>query len=291
MRKAYKLIFIALLVAGLAACGKHGGNTDDSQVLATVNGSPITQADLRAFVRMQAQGQEPVLTPVQRASLIKTLVKMETVAQAARKAGVDKDPITQAEMHLNNNDILVQTLLENYAKSHQPTEAELKSAYDAKVKAMDPNQYKARHILVKDQAQAQDIINQLNKGANFATLAKKYSQDPGSAKNGGELGDWFSGSTMVPEFAHALAGLKKGEYTKQPVQTQYGWHVIQLEDVRPNQAPSFEQMHEQLTSELQNKAIDDYIKQITGSAKVDIKDTGAAPEASTPAPAAGTAKR
>ena len=288
MRTVYKLTLIALLAVGIAACGKRGGNTDDSQVLATVNGSPITNADLRAFVRMQAQGQEPVLTPVQRASLIKALVKMQSVAQAARKAGMDKDPVTQAEMQLNNDDILVQALLENYAKSHQPSEADLKAAYDAKVKAMDPNQYKARHILVKDPAQAQDIINQLNKGANFAALAKKYSQDPGSAQNGGELGDWFSGSTMVPEFAHALAGLKKGEYTKQPVQTQYGWHVIQLEDLRPNQVPSFEQMHDQLVSELQNKAVSDYIKQVSDSAKVDIKDTGAAASVPAPVPAAST---
>lgn len=294
MRTVYKLILIALLAAGIAACGKqNAGNADDSQVLATVNGTPVTNGELRAFVRMQTQGQEPVLTAVQRASLIKSLVKMESVAQAARKAGVDKNPDTQAELHLTDNDILVQAMLESYAKSHQPTDAELKSAYDAKVKAMDPNQYKARHILVKDQAQAQDIIKQLNKGASFATLAGKYSQDPGSAKNGGELGDWFSGSTMVPEFAHALSGLKKGQITQQPVQTQYGWHVIQLEDVRTNQPPSFEQMHDQLVNEVQNKAVGDYIKQITDSAKVDIKDTGAAPAASVPAtaPAAGTAAK
>lgn len=292
MRTVYKLIIIALLVAGIAACGKKdAGNADDSQVLATVNGSPITSGELRAFVRMQTQGQEPVLTAEQRASVIKSLAKMESVAQAARKAGVDKKPETQAEMHLTENDILVQALLQDYAKSHQPTDADLKAAYEAKVKAMDPNQYKARHILVKDQAQAQDIISQLNKGANFAALAKKYSMDPGSAPNGGELGDWFSGSTMVPEFAHALAGLKKGEYTKQPVQTQYGWHIIQLEDVRTNQPPSFEQMHDQLVSELQNKAVGDYIKQISDSAKVDIKDAAPAPAMPMAAPAAATSAK
>lgn len=290
MRIAYKLMFIILLASGMAACGKHGGNADDSQVLATVNGSPITQADLRAFVRLQAQGQEPVLTPVQRASLIKALTRMESVAQAARKAGVDKDPVIQASMHLDDDNLLVQTLLEKYAKDHQPSEADLKSAYDTKVKAMDKNEYKARHILVKDEGQAKDIIAQLHKGANFATLAQKYSLDKMSAASGGDLGDWFPPSKMVPEFGQALATLKKGEITPQPVQTQYGWHVIQLEDVRPNQVPSFEQMHDELMGELQNKAVDDYIKQITDAAKVDIKDSGAAPQAPTAAPAAGTAK-
>ena len=289
MRTVHKLILITLLGTALAACGKHNaGHADDSQVLATVNGTAITNGDVRAFVRMQTQGQEPVLTPVQRASVVKSLVKMESVAQAARKAGMDKDPLTQAEMHLNDNDILVQALLQGYAKDHQPTESDLKAAYDAKVKAMDPNQYKARHILVKDEAQAQDIIKQLDKGADFAKLAQKYSLDPGSAKNGGDLGDWFSGSTMVPEFAHALAGLKKGQITQKPVQTQYGWHVIQLEDVRPNQPPSFEQMHDQLVEELQNKAVGDYIKQITDAAKVDIKEIPTTPAATMPAPEAGS---
>src|SRR6201999_1192539 len=129
-------------------------------------------------------------------------------AQQARKDGVDKQPDVQAELQLSGNSILAQNLVEGYLKKHQPTDADLKAAYDAKVKAMDPHQYKARHILVKDKAQAEDIIAQLNKGGNFAALAKKNSLDTGSAQNGGELGDWFSGSTMVPEFAGALAKLK-----------------------------------------------------------------------------------
>jgi len=289
MRTAYRLIFIALLAAGIAACNKQGANGND-QVLATVNGTPITNTTYRAFLREQANGQEPELNPVQKDSLVKALVKLEVVAQAARKAGIDKDPDTQAELQLTSNDILAQALLQDYAKKHQPSETDLKAAYDQKVKAMDPHQYKARHILVKDPAQAKDIIAQLGKGANFAALAKKYSIDPKSGPDGGELGDWFSADGMVPEFADAVKKLKKGEITQQAVQTQYGWHVIQLEDVRDNVPPSFQQMHDELASQMQSKLVQDYVKQLTDAAKVDTKAAAPTPGA-LPAPAAGTAAK
>lgn len=285
MRIFSRLIFVALLGIGLAACNKQaGGGSGDGTVLATVNGTPITQGMLDSFVREQAQGQLPQLTPVQKASLVKTMVNMELLAQQARKEGVDKQPDVASEMQLSNNSILAQNLMEGYLKKHQPSDADLKAAYDAKVKAMDPHQYKARHILVKDKAQADDIIAQLNKGGNFAALAKKYSIDPGSAHNGGELGDWFSGSTMVPEFGQALTKLKKGEYTKEPVQTQYGWHVIQLEDVRDQAPPAMDQMREQLANEMQRKTVDDYIKSLRDSAKI----TTAEPAAPAPASASAT---
>ncbi|HEY3643919.1 MAG TPA: peptidylprolyl isomerase [Gammaproteobacteria bacterium] len=286
MRIASRFLLIALLGFGLAACNKQaGGGSGDGAVLATVNGTPITQGMLDSFVREQAQGQLPQLTPVQKASLVKTMVNMELLAQQARKDGVDKQPEVAAEMQLSSNSILAQNLMEAYLKKHQPSDADLKAAYDAKVKAMDPHQYKARHILVKDKAQADDIIAQLNKGGNFAALAKKFSMDPGSAQNGGELGDWFSGSTMVPEFATALSKLKKGEYTKEPVQTQYGWHVIQLEDVRDQAPPGMEQMREQLANDMQRKTVDDYLKQLRDSAKITTAEAASSAPASVSAAA------
>ncbi len=289
MRILSRLIILALLGLGLAACNKTpaGGKADDAQVLATVNGTAITNGELRAFVRAQTGGQEPPLNPVQKASVVKTLVNMELLAQAARKAGVDKQPDTQADLKTSDNSILAQVYIQNYLKDHQPSDADIKAAYDERIKGTDSHEYKARHILVKDEAQAKDIIAQLDKRADFGKLAKKYSQDPGSAANGGELGgDWFSGSTMVPEFAAALAKLKKGEITQEPVHTQYGYHVIQLEDVREQAPPSLDQMREQIMNDMQRKAVESYIKQLTDAAKV----TYPAPAApSTPAPAAASA--
>lgn len=289
MRIVYKMMMLALLGLALAACNKSGaGKAGDDQVLATVNGTPITNGELRAFVREQTGGQEPELNPIQKASVVKTLVNMELLAQAARKAGFDKRPETQADLNMSANSILAQGFIQDYLKQHAPSDAELKAAYDESMKAVDVHEYKARHILVKDEAQAKDIIAQLAKHADFAKLARKYSIDALSAKDGGELGDWFPGNRMVPEFSAALAKLKKGEITQEPVHTQYGYHVIQLEDEREQAPPSLDQMREQLANDMQRKAVEAYLKQLTESAKV-VYPAAAAP-AGVPAPAATTTK-
>jgi peptidyl-prolyl cis-trans isomerase C len=264
-----------LALGGLAACNKQAGNPGDSAVLATVNGTPITQGMLDEFVRIQAHGQLPELNPVQKASLVKTLVNMELLSQEARKQGLDKQADVQTQMQLNDNDLLAEKAAQDYMAKHTATDADLKAAYDARMKGFDPHEYKARHILVKDELQAQDIIAQLNKGANFAALAKKYSLDSQSAQNGGELGDWFPPDSMVPQFSTAVMKLKKGEITQAPVQSPYGWHVIQLEDVRDRPVPTLEQQHDQLASELQGKTFQAYLKQLTDAGKVVIAPTAA----------------
>ncbi|HEX2667275.1 MAG TPA: peptidylprolyl isomerase [Gammaproteobacteria bacterium] len=283
MRTVSRLMLIALLAAGILACGKKSaGDGADAQVLATVNGTAITNSELRAFVREQTGGQEPALNPIQKASVVKTLVNMELLAQAARKSGMDKKPEVQADLQISNNSILAQMFIQDYLKQHAPTEDDIKAAYAERIKAMDSHEYKARHILVKDESEAKDIIAQLGKGASFAKLAKDHSLDRGSAAQGGELGDWFPGSRMVPEFTGALSKLKKGEITKQPVQSQYGWHVIQLEDVRDVTPPGLDQLRPQIVNDIQRKAVDGYLKQLNDGAKVVIAAPAAA---SAPAPA------
>lgn len=284
MRILPRLLLAGLLAAALAACN-NGGSADSSTVLATVNGKPITSDMMRAYVRSQTGGQEPELNDLQRQSVIKTLVNMELLSQAAVKAGMDKKPDTAADMAVNQETLLAQADVVQYLKDHQPTEAQLQAAYQDQMKGYDPHEYKARHILVSDEAQAKDIIAQLNKGASFANLAAKYSTDRGSKDKGGDLGDWFSPASMVPEFSAALAGLKKNEYTKQPVHSQFGWHVIQLEDVRSAPAPTFEQMHDKLAEGLQRKSMSDYLDQLRSAATVVIKSP--APAAATKAPTAG----
>jgi peptidyl-prolyl cis-trans isomerase C len=271
MRTLYRLFSIALLAAALAACNS-GSSGDDSAVLATVNGKPITANMMSAYVRSQTNGQDIQLNDLQRQAVLKSMVNMELLAQAARKDGVDRKPEVAADITMNDNGLLAQADVMQYLKDHQPTDAQLQAAYQEQVKGVDTHEYKARHILVKDEAQAKDIITQLGKGGNFAALAKKYSLDPGSKDTGGDLGDWFPGSSMVPEFGAALATLKKGEYTKEPVQSKYGWHVIQLEDVRSQPAPTFEQMHEKLAEQMQRKAMSDYLDQLRTGAKVVMKD-------------------
>jgi len=259
-----------LALGGLAACHKQAGNPGDSAVLATVNGTPITQGMLDGYVRARSNGQQIQLNPVQRASVIKTLVNIELLSQDARKQGLDKQPEMQLQLQMEADGMLANQDMEDYMSKHMPTDADVKATYDERMKNFDPHEYKARHILVKDQAQAQDIIAQLNKGAKFAALAEKYSLDEQSGKNGGELGDWFPPDGMVPQFSAAVMKLKKGEITQAPVQSPYGWHVIQLEDVRDRPTPTLEQQHDQLASELQQIAVQAYLKQLMDAGKVSI---------------------
>ncbi|HLW74745.1 MAG TPA: peptidylprolyl isomerase [Gammaproteobacteria bacterium] len=283
MRTVYSLILIALLGGVLAAC-KQGGGSAGNPVLATVNGSPITDGALRALERQRNNGQEMQLNDVQRQAAVKLLVNMQLLSEEAEKNGLDKTQDVQDDLAINRSTVLAQLDAQDFVNKHAPTDADIKNAYDQRVKGMDMHQYKARHILVASEDQAKDIIAQLNKGASFAALAKKDSMDTGSANNGGELGDWFSASSMVPEFGAALAGLKKGEYTKQPVKSQYGWHVILLEDERTQPTPTLEQLHDQIVDELKRKAFDDHLDQLRTAAKVDVKNTAPA-SASAPAPA------
>ena len=277
MRTLPRLLSIALLAAALAAC--NAGSSDSSAVVATVNGKPITEEMLHAYVRSQTNGQDIQLDAAQRQMAIKGLVNLELLAQAAHKDGVDKKPEVAAELALTDDNLLAQAGVGQYMQGHQLSDAQLQAAYQEQVKSGANRQYKARHILVGSEDQAKDIITQLGKGADFAALAKKYTLDPGSKASGGDLGDWFSGDSMVPEFGAALATLKKGEYTKQPVHTQYGWHVIQLED---ESSQTFAQMHDKLAEQVQRKTFGEYLEQLRSSAKVVIN--------STPAPAAASAK-
>lgn len=283
MRTVYSLILIALLGGVLAACKQAGGSADNP-VLATVNGTPITDSTLRALERQRNNGQEMHLNDVQRDAAVKLLVNMQLLSEEAEKSGLDKKQDVMADLAITRSSLLAQLDAQDYVEKHSPTDADIKNAYDERIKSMDMRQYKARHILVANEDLAKDIIAQLNKGANFAALAKKNSMDPGSAANGGELGDWFTASTMVPEFSTALAGLKKGEYTKEPVKSQYGWHVIQLEDVRTQPTPTLAQLHDQIADDLKRKAFDSHLDQLRDGAKVDMKSAAPA-AASTPAPA------
>ena len=160
---------------------------------------------------------------------------MTLAAQAAEKDGLAATPDVQSRLDLLHMQILAEAASEKYVKSHPVSDDEVKAAYDSEVANM-PKEYKARHILVETKEAADAIIKELQAGGDFAKIAKAQSKDPGSAAKGGDLG-WFSAQTMVKPFADALAKLEKGKTTTEPVQTQYGYHVIRLEDVRAPSAP------------------------------------------------------
>lgn len=279
------LLLIVAAALTLAAC--NGKSSDTSTVLATVNGTPITNDMFRAYVRTLAGGREPQLDAQKRKLVLDRLIDMTVLAQNAEKTGLDKDPKVASELLVQHEGLLAQSLVRQYLDQHPVSDDQVKAEYAKRMQAMPSEEYRARHILVSSEQQAKDIIAQLNKGADFAKLAKKYSSD-GSAKSGGELG-WFSPDTMVAPFSAAVEKLKKGEYTRAPVHTQFGWHVIQLEDTRTSPAPSLDSVRQQIQNELQGKSIEDYVNGLRGSAKVDIK-TPAAGTTAAPAKAEPAAK-
>jgi peptidyl-prolyl cis-trans isomerase C len=232
----------------------------------TVNGTKINSTMVDTFLKAVTGKPAGETPPEQRDTLVDQLVSMVLASQAGEKEGLAKDPEVQARIDLLRTQILAEAASEKYIKAHPVSEDEIKAEYDTQVKAM-PKEYKARHILVEKKETAESLIRDLKAGGDFAKLAKAESKDPGSAANGGDLG-WFSGQSMVKPFADALATLEKGQLTETPVETQYGWHVIQLEDSRAPEAPAFSDVKEQVKQLAQRKKLQAYLDELRKTAKI-----------------------
>ena len=267
----------ALLALGITACTKPAGDAAKpgaaataaapaAKPLATVNGKELSAELLDTFLQVVTGKPPAEATPEQRSQLLEQLENMTLAAQHAEKEGLAKDPKVQARLDLVHMQILAEAASEKYMKAHPISETEVKAEYDAQVAAM-PKEYKARHILVEKKETAESLIRDLDAGGDFAKLAKAESKDPGSAAKGGDLG-WFSGRSMVKPFSDALATLEKGAVTKTPVQTQYGWHVIQLEDSRTPQPPAFDEVKQQVEMLSQRKKLQGYIDELRKTAKI-----------------------
>jgi len=234
--------------------------------LAIVNGKEIPALYGELVKGQMAQGQPD--SPQLDARVRESMITLELLSSAAVSEGLDKDPRTAAMLNLGRMDTLAKAYLENYVKTHPITNAEIQAAYDkAKAEAVEP-EYLAHHILVPTEAEANKLIADLNKKAKFDDLAKKYSKDPGSAKNGGAL-DWADRRAYVPEFSTALAGLKKGETTKTPVKTQFGYHIIRLDDTRKPQIPPLDAVRGEIVKQLQQQRAREAIAAARAGAKIE----------------------
>jgi peptidyl-prolyl cis-trans isomerase C len=238
----------------------------DSAPVATVNGKAIKQS-LVDFILKDASASGQKIDDNTKAVVVNKLISQELVLQEAQKAGVDKQADYQAKEDLMRRELMINTYLQDYLKKNPIDEAATKAAYE-KFKAQVGNkEFNARHILVKTEAEAKDVIAQLAKGGDFAKLAKEKSIDPGSKDKGGELG-WFSPASMVRPFSDAVSKLQKGLYTTVPVQTQFGWHVIKLEDIRDMQPPAYEQVKENIQKDLQQKQLEKLLNDLRSKAKI-----------------------
>lgn len=262
-----------IALASLAACNKSQQAAAPQSAaapppVATVNGSPISRSEYDLFVKDILQGKKQELTADQKGQVLDDLINMRLLADQAEKDGLQNDPDTVAQLHLLHMRVLADAESQKYIKSLQPSDADLKAEYETAVAAMDKTEYKARHILVASKEDGEQIIKKLKGGAKFEDLAKSQSTDTGSKNNGGELG-WFTTSRMVKPFADAVVGLKKGEITPEPVQTQFGWHVIQLEDTRDKTPPPFDQVKPQITNQVIRKKLQAYVADLKKNAKIE----------------------
>jgi peptidyl-prolyl cis-trans isomerase C len=285
----YARIFVlASVLTALAACQPKGAATsaaaDTSPALATVNGTTITQNFFDFYIKAIAGKKASDLTPEQQSVALDNLIRAQLVAQQADKDGVEKTADTQDLLELTRLNVLQQTMEERYLKDKKPTEQELRAEYENQVAALPKLEFHARHILVATEPFAQGVVQSLEKGAKFEDVAKKESMDS-SKDNGGDLG-WFTPDRMVKPFADAVTSLKPGDYTHKPVQTQYGWHVIQLVDTRPLSPPPFDQVKQRLEQVVQAKKFKSYTDDLISKAKIDRTSAApAAPAAVTPPPA------
>lgn len=291
--KALPSASVASLVL-LAACNK-GPQTavtttpDDSSapVVATVNGVAITRPEFDLYEKnLMRNAKVQSLTPDQQNQVLDDLITMQLMAAQGEKDGLQNDPDTKAQLALLHMRVLADAESQKFVKSTTPSDAELHAEYDTAVGQMDKTEYHARHILVATKEQAQQIIKKLKGGAKFEDVAKSQSTDTGSKNNGGDLG-WFTTSRMVKPFSDAVKSLKKGEVTPEPVQTQYGWHVIQLEDTREAAPPPFDQVKPQLTDAVLRKKLQARVEDMKKQAKID-KKPDALPKPAAPASIAPT---
>jgi peptidyl-prolyl cis-trans isomerase C len=236
-----------------------------AQNAAVVNGKAIPSTRVDAMVKqMTAQGQKD--SPELRNMIREELINREIFAQEAEKRGLADSAEFKSQMEFARQQILIRSLVQDYAKSVKPSDAEIKAEYDKQKTAMGDKEYRARHILVDKEDDAKKIVADLKAGKKFEELAKK-SKDPGSAAKGGDL-DWAAPGNYVPEFSDAMTKLQKGQYTQSPVKTQFGYHVIRLDDVRAAQVPPLEQVKPQLEEMLTQQKLAAFQKELKDKAKV-----------------------
>jgi peptidyl-prolyl cis-trans isomerase C len=234
----------------------------------SVNGVIIPQAFFDAMTREQAQGKPA--TPEMNSAVRDELVNREVLSQAAAKRGLDRDPIVSAQMRMASQAVLIRAFFDDYIKANPIKDEELKKQYDAFLAQMGDKEYKARHVLVETEDEAKNIIAQLNRGESFEKIAKEKSKDPGSKDNGGDL-DWSPAGRYVPEFGNALRILQKGQTTPAGIKTQFGWHVIRLDDSRAMKQPTFDEVKENFRQRAQQEMISRLVADLRTKAKIDDK--------------------
>jgi peptidyl-prolyl cis-trans isomerase C len=261
MKKSLTATLVAAAIATLAAMPALAQN------IAIVNGKAVPTARADALAQQVAKSGRPV-TPEMQGQLREEVIMREIFMQEAQKRGLDVTDDFRVQMELARQTLLIRELFAEFQKQNPVTDADAKAEYDKFAAANSGKEYKASHILVEKEAEAKAIIASLKKGGKFDAIAKKSSKDPGSGANGGQL-DWAPAGSYVKEFSEAMVALEKGKTTVAPVKSQFGFHIIRLEDVRETQLPKFEEVKPQIAQQLSQQKLAEFQQSLRTKAKVE----------------------
>ena len=266
MNRTFHHALIIGLAATFAATPAFAQKKADANTFATVNGKAIPKVRADALIAGQAAQGQPD-SPELRKAVTEELVRREVLTQEALKKGFDKKPEVQGQIDLARQGVLIGAYLNDYVKTHPVTDEQIKKEYAEITAKLGSKEYKARHVLVETEEAAKAIIEKLKKGEKIDDLAKD-SKDPGSKDRGGDLG-WANPASFVPPFSAAMTKLEKGKFTETPVKTDFGWHVIQLEDTRELKLPGIEEARAQIGQQLQQRHVQKHIDDLRAKAKVE----------------------
>ena len=238
-----------------------------AQNIAIVNGKAVPKARAEALAQQVARSGRPI-TPDVEAQIKEEVIAREIFMQEAQKRGLDATDDYKSQIELARQTILIRELFAEFQKSAAVTDADVQAEYDKFVAANGGKEYRARHILVETEAQANAILASLKKGGKFEDIAKKQSKDPGSGAKGGDL-DWANPASFVKEFSEAMVALKKGQTTETAVKTQFGYHIIRLDDVRDAQLPKLDEVKPQIQQQLQTNKLAEFQQSLRDKAKIE----------------------
>lgn len=257
----HKKTRLCVLVAAFAAAPAFAQN------VAVVNGTAIPKSRADALItQLVKQGQQD--TPQLHQAVRDELVNREILMQEAVREGIPARADVKAQVAVAQQTVVLRAMIEDYVTKNKPSDAEVKARYDELIKQAGGNEYHLHHILVDNEQQAKDLIAKIKGGAKFEDLAKQFSKDPGSGKNGGDL-DWANPKTYVPEFAAAAEKLQKGQMTDTPVHTQFGWHIIRVDDIRAVKPPPLDQVKGQIVQQMQQEKLQAFEQNLRAKAKVE----------------------
>jgi peptidyl-prolyl cis-trans isomerase C len=237
----------------------------NAEAVKTVNGTEIDSAVLDVYIESRVNKPIEQVTAEEREALIRELTDIYLLSTQDSATDLEDDPQVAAQIELQKRGVLAQAVASQFFAENKVTEEEVLAEYSEQVKLAPPLQYKARHILVPTQGAAKDVISELDAGADFQEIAKEKSTGP-SAPSGGDLG-WFAPNQMVAEFSDSVAGLEDGKYTKEPVQTEFGWHVILREESRQSEPPPLDSVRDALTQNVQQRKFQAHLDDLRANAE------------------------